>query len=206
VSDDEWPSEDSSLGTTAPVLSATALQITDPTERIRAFESAWEKLSDAQKVWLTAFRQTNFHKRKALGLLGDRAPDQSTIFRWRSNEHFAFLEKALKADLVKDVLERDRLVIRTDNIVEDALERKPILYMGQPTGFFENDPGTALKGNEQLLKLGGHLKEDVQQGGFTLPQLVIAVTAKTGEVTQQIQVGVIPPQPALEVDEWPSTP
>lgn len=177
----------------------------DPMDRVKAFEKAWKKISLDQKKYLGALKDCNFRQGKAIEAIGKTRTYHSTVFRWRANEHYAFLEKAMKADLVKDILERERLVIRQDNIVEDLLEPKPILYQGAPTGFYENQPAAAAKVNETLLRVGGHMKEDdqvAQRGG---PALVIQLTDRVGgEVIREVKVGVIPELPApswMDVDD-----
>ncbi len=180
-----------------PALPVVAVDApSDPMERVRAFEKAWAELSSQQKVYLGALKDVNFRQGKALEAIGKTKTYASTVYRWRANEHYAFIEKAMKADLVKDVLERERLVIRHDNIVEDLLEPKPILYQGAPTGFYENQAGQAAKVNETLLRVGGHLKEEdqvAQRGG---PALVIQLTDRIGgEVIREVKVGVVPELP-----------
>ena len=190
----------------APALPVVAVDApSDPMERVRAFEKAWAELSVPQKSYLSALKDNNFRMSKAVEALGKTRTYTSTVYRWRANEHYAFIEKAMKADLVKDVLERERLVIRHDNIVEDLLEPKPILYQGVPTGFYENQGGQAAKVNETLLRVGGHLKEEdqvAQRGG---PALVIQLTDRIGgEVIREVKVGVIPELPApawLDLDD-----
>ena len=182
----------------APALPVVAKDApSDPMERVRAFEKAWAELSVPQKSFLAALKDCNFRQGKALEAIGKTRTYASTVYRWRANEHYAFVEKAMKADLVKDVLERERLVIRHDNIVEDLLEPKPILYQGAPTGFYENQAGQAAKVNETLLRVGGHLKEEdqvAQRGG---PALVIQLTDRVGgEVIREIKVGIVPELPA----------
>ena len=181
-----------------PALPVVAVEApSDPMERVRAFEKAWAELSDPQKKYLAALKDNSFRQGKAIEAIGKTRTYNSTVYRWRSNEHFAFIEKAMKADVVKDILERERLVIRHDNIVEDLLEPKPILYQGAPTGFYENQAGQAAKVNETLLRVGGHLKEEdqvAQRGG---PALVIQLTDRIGgEVIREVKVGVVPELPA----------
>ncbi len=181
----------------APALPVVAVDApSDPMERVRAFEKAWAELSAQQKIYLGALKDCNFRQGKAIEAIGKTKTYASTVYRWRANEHYAFIEKAMKVDLVKDVLERERLVIRHDNIVEDLLESKPILYQGAPTGFYENQAGQAAKVNETLLRVGGHLKEEdqvAQRGG---PALVIQLTDRIGgEVIREVKVGVIPELP-----------
>ena len=190
----------------APALPVVAVDApSDPMERVRAFEKAWAELSVPQKSYLSALKDNNFRMSKAVEALGKTRTYNSTVTRWRANEHYAFIEKAMKADVVKDILERERLVIRHDNIVEDLLEPKPILYQGAPTGFYENQAGQAAKVNETLLRVGGHLKEEdqvAQRGG---PALVIQLTNRIGgEIISEVKVGVIPELPApawLDLDD-----
>jgi hypothetical protein len=182
----------------APALPVVARDApSDPLERLRAFETAWAELSVQQKGYLAKLKECNFRQGKALEAFGKTKTYASTVFRWRANEHYAFIEKAMKADMVKDILERERLIIRQDNIVDDLLEPKPILYQGAPTGFYENQPAAAAKVNETLLRVGGHMKEDdqvAQRGG---PALVIQLTNRIGgEVISEVKVGIVPELPA----------
>jgi hypothetical protein len=191
----------------APALPVVAKDApSDPMERVRAFEKAWAELSDPQKKYLAALKDNSFRQGKAIEAIGKTRTYNSTVYRWRSNEHFAFIEKAMKADVVKDILERERLVIRHDNIVEDLLEPKPILYQGAPTGFYENQAGQAAKVNETLLRVGGHLKEEDQKNAFAHgPGLVIQVIAQDGTVQiAQVNNGIEIKQPTpsfLEIDD-----
>jgi hypothetical protein len=57
-------------------------------------------------------------------------------------------------------IDRERLLLRAEEIAESALEPTPILYQGRPTGFYENSKETALRANEQLMKAAGMLKGD----------------------------------------------
>lgn len=190
----------------APTLSVVPVEApSDPMARVRAFEKAWAEISVLQKQYLNALKDNNFRQGKAIEAIGKTRTYNSTVFRWRSNEHYAFLEKAMKADVVKDILERERLIIRQDNIVEDLLEAKPILYQGAPTGFYENQPAAAAKVNETLLRVGGHMKEDdqvAQRGG---PALVIQLTNRIGgEIISEVKVGIVPELPApswLDTDD-----
>jgi hypothetical protein len=169
----------------------------DPMDRVRAFEKAWAEITPAQKQYLAALKDCNFRQGKAIEAIGKTTTYASTVYRWRANEHYAFLEKAMKADVVKDILSREKLIIRQDNIVEDLMEPKPILYQGAPTGFYENQAGQAAKANETLLRVGGHMKEDdqvAQRGG---PALIIQLTNRIGgEVISEVNVGVVPELPA----------
>jgi hypothetical protein len=169
----------------------------DPIERVRAFDKAYSQLKDDQKTFLVEWKKNNFNVRRTLRMMGESAPAATTIWRWNATEHYGFVAKVMKQDIVKDILERERLVLRQDDCVEQLLEPKPILYQGCPTGFYENQPAAAAKVNETLLRVGGHMKEDEQQSYKGGPALVIQLTNRIGgEIISEVRVGVIPELPA----------
>lgn len=172
----------------------------DPIERIRVFDAAWQKLTSAQQAFLFQWKQSRFSKQRAYRALiarGLKAPDDSTEWRWGRNESYAFVKKIMKHDAVADVLERERLVLRQDDYAEALMEPKPILYMGDPTGFYETQPAAAAKVNETLLRIGGHLRDEQAAAPTAGPALIVQVTNKIGGVIESsVVVGVVPEQPA----------
>lgn len=185
-----------------PVVVADAPS--DPVERVRVFDAAYAQLKQEQKTFLVEWKKNHFNVSRTLRQMGDTAPNATTVWRWGTNEHYAFVAKVLKQDVVKDVLERERLVLRQDECAQDLLEPKPILYQGVPTGFYENQPAAAAKVNETLLRVGGHMKEDDQVAQRAGPALVIQLTNRVGgEVISEVKVGIVPELPApswLDVD------
>lgn len=195
--------------TATPALAVAAADPSnDPIERVRTFDRAYAQLKQEQKTFLTEWKQNRFNARKTIRMMGDRAPNATTVWRWGSDEAYAFVAKILKQDIVKEILEKERLVIRQDECVEELLEPKPILYQGAPTGFYENQPAAAAKVNETLLRVGGHMKEDeqvTQRGG---PALIIQLTNRIGgEIISEVKVGVVPelpgPTPSWMDDDGP---
>jgi hypothetical protein len=171
-------------------------------EETSAFPAAWSKLSDAQKRFLEAWRNCGFSNADAFRLLGQN-PRSSQVTKWLPNEHFVFCRKILKKLGMQDALDKAHQVTALERLANKLETPKPILYQGVPVYhegviLHEEEAGAAAKVRETLLKVGGHLKEDVSQGGFTLPALIVQVTNKTGEIEQTVNVGIAPPTPALD--------
>lgn len=172
----------------------------DPVERIRVFDAAWAKLKVEQKSFLVYWKAARFQKQRAYRAMeakGIQPPDDSTEYRWGKNENYAFVKKILKHDAVEDILERERLIMRQDDCAELLLAPKPILYQGEHTGFYENEPAAAAKVNETLLRVGGHLRDEQAAAPTSGPALIVQVTNKIGgEVESSVTIGVVPEQAA----------
>jgi hypothetical protein len=165
-------------------------------DRNKLIESIWQRLTPKQQRYLDAFEKQSFNNRAALRALGEDAPDPATVSKWKRQEDFMFIMKVRKTAQAMDALDKNNLVLETVHIRERALEPTPILYQGAPTGFHEYQPDTALRANEQLAKLGGHLKQDdgpAQQQG---PALVIQVIQREGGMIDVSPKGVTIELPA----------
>jgi len=157
----------------------------DSEKRNAKVRRVWNKLSRNQQTFLDSLRKHNFNVSATARALANtsQAIHRVTANRWaREDEDYAFVLKVMKAIARDEVIDRDRLLLRADEIAEKALEPVPILYQGQPTGFFEHDLRTALSANEQLMKtqkmLGNDQEQQFQQG----PALIIQVVQPRGEV------------------------
>lgn len=122
---------------------------------------AWDKLTTRQQIFLDSLKRHNFNIRETCRAL-EKTNDKicrNTVTHWNSgNENFAFVVKALKAIARKEIVDPETLILRANDIAEQALAPKPILHQGRATGFFENHLGQALAANEQLMKATGMLK------------------------------------------------
>jgi hypothetical protein len=157
-------------------------------------QQTWANLSTRQQMALHVLKQNRFNIRASARALKG-TPDQvgkTTIENWvNGNEEFALVFRLLKAMARESILDRDALVIRANRIAEEALEPKPILYQGFATGYFENQPDVALRANEQLLKVGGHLNSDenktrvtvrlVNLAGSEMPEELAAIDVELDE-------------------------
>lgn len=184
-------------------------EVEDPVARIRLFDKNWKKLSQRQKTFLAEWQKNRFNARRTCRVLGW---DSGANVRWNANEHFRLCKKVMQADVLPDVLDKARLVLRHDDCVEQLLEEHPILHQGMDTGFRENFPAAAAKANEVLLRLGGHLNDEQEAAPRVGPQLVVQLTnIVNGEVESETLIGVTPQLPVPEVcesedDAWLSAP
>ena len=180
------------------------LPVVVPLENDEKFLRLWMHLDERKRTFLLTWQECNYSERAAAKKLKDTT---QTYRRWANNcEAYRVCRKILRDTAMAEALDKGRLVIENKKIVGLALAKKPILYQGQPTGFFERDLGTALRGNEQLMRAGGHLKEEKQETSYAHgPALVIQVLATDGSVQiAQVNNGieVRPPTPSfLEIDD-----
>lgn len=133
-----------------------------PAKTQQLFTKAWSKLTEHQKVWLYAYRDANYSAR----LAGERlagtpyaTPHYQVGRWWGADGDFKFCKDVLQHVGYDMVIAKQRLVMRADEIAERAMIPKPILYQGAPTGFYEMEADVALRANEQVAKLAGHLKQ-----------------------------------------------
>lgn len=134
----------------------------------------WGRLTQQQQVYLKLLKQNGFNVRKTVRKM-EGTPDavsRTTVnFRWAVEDDFALVLKIITTTAVGDIVKKERLLLRAEEIAEEALEPKPILHKGLPTGFYENQPDTALRANEQLMKATGVLR-DAQQSTRVTVRLV----------------------------------
>ena len=116
--------------------------------------AALRKLSPAQRVYIRAFLEGGATKGGAKRVLRDWnklhvLPNDSTVSRWQNNEKYLTAMSLLRnhyAGLAG--LDKDSVLIKVGQVIEDAMTPKPILHEGRPTGFFEYEGNTALRGLE----------------------------------------------------------
>lgn len=179
----------------------------DPIARIREFDTAWAKLSVKQQAFLVQLQANGFNARRACRAMGDAAPNQTTTWKWPKNDpDYAIALRIMKQDATADVLERERLILRQDEMVESLMTPKPILHQGLPV-FDPSDPerkailmeveaAAAAKVNETLLRVGGHLRDEQEKAAIVGPALIVQVTSReSGDVVQVTAVGVTPQLP-----------
>jgi hypothetical protein len=183
---------------------APALPVVATSDSVREYDAAYSRLSDSQKKFLLIWPSFHYNTQRTCRTIGI---NQSTVSRWRTNEDYALVVGTMRAEVAKEILDKNRLVLVQEECVQSLLTDKPVLHQGIPVMhdgkiLMEVEAAAAAKIVESQLKVGGHLKEDMQQGGFTLPQLVVQVTNRIGgEVEKEIIVGVIPPTPEL-IPDW----
>lgn len=180
--------------TAVPLMLAKPLLPSDLAERNAMLEKAWNGLKGTQQGYLLALRQNHYSLPKTLRSMkkSGNAPDRVTVARWTAgNADFAFVLRVMKSVARDEVIDPDRLLLRADQIAEDALEPKPILYKGKRTGFYENQLDTALRANEQLMKTQKMLNNDEPAGRFAEgPALIIQVVQPDGGLVNVLPKGV----------------
>ncbi|MGH8235395.1 MAG: hypothetical protein ACREXP_00045 [Steroidobacteraceae bacterium] len=143
----------------------------DAGKRAAMLDTAWKKLNKKQRVYLTVLRENKFNQRatdRLLRLTTDFV-SRTTVRNWiNENEDFVFVLKVMKTVAAGASIDRERLILRAEEIADEALDPTPILYQGAPTGFYENHKDTALRANEQLMKIGGHLRSDEKSTRVTV--------------------------------------
>jgi hypothetical protein len=183
------------------------LGLTDA-DKSALFKIEWQRLLPEQKQFLNAWRSCGFNERKTCRVLDgtDRGALFGRLKNWKADVCYKFCMEMLRIAESNEVLNREKLVLRQDEIAETALTPQPILHQGFATGHFEVDLGAATKANEVLLKVGGHLKEDKQDlsVGIIGPSLIIQVVQPDQSVKDITPRGVPIelPEPAVDDDAW----
>lgn len=192
-----------------PGLSGTAIELSTAATETRAkFMLCWKELSDSQRIFLNTWRECRFNMSRALRVLAgtQHGYSKTSVLRWADDPGYTYVRELLRSASVQEILSRDYLAVRQEDIVETLLTPKPILHQGFKTGHYEVEAGAASKANEVLLKLGGHLKDkDIDINvGIVGPSLVIQVVQPGGDVIdvtpQHVPIELPPPEQAD--DEW----
>lgn len=193
-----------------PGLSTSAVELSTAATEARAkFMLCWQGLTDSQRVFLNTWRECRFNTNRTLRVLAGtiHGYSKTSVQRWVDDPSYAYVRELLRSASVQEILSREYLAVRQEDIVETLLTPKPILHQGSATGHYEVEAGAASKANEVLLRLGGHLKDkDLEVNvGIVGPSFVIQVVQPAGnviDVTPQ-HVPVQLPEPETADDEWP---
>ena len=169
----------------------------DPAARNVAVRAAWDKLTPRQKVFLQMWPSCRYNTSEVCRRLEGTADavSRDTASHWDSqSEAFRFVKRVMRNVARESVVDPDKLLLRADEIAEKALEPTPILYQGQPTGFYEHDLKTALSANEQLMKtqkmLGGAEDEAKVFGGRSIV-FQVQVVQSDGTLRDAKPTGVV---------------
>jgi len=215
---DDWLEEGASFSVVAadvekpadgglPGLSTTAVTLaTEAAERRAKFVMCWKGLTENQRVFMNTWRDCRFNLSKAVRVLNGTqySTTRTTVHRWTEDPGFAYVRELLRSASVEEILNRDYLATRQEDIVETLLTPKPILHQGFATGHYEVEAGAAGKANEVLLKLGGHLKDkevDVNVG-IVGPSFVIQVVQPDNTVIDVKPRGVPVALPERAETDW----
>lgn len=185
---------------TAPIEVATPTLPAVADERNALIWQAWREISELQRRYLEIAEHNRFSYAATAKSSEWTAlvpcPARFTVLRWRKQPAFKLILNVMKAAAANEALSKDDLVVHAAAIRERALTPKPILYQGSPTGFTEFQGDVALRANEQLAKLGGHMKqEDVTQGQQG-PALLVQIIQGEGKVVDVTPRGVTIDLPA----------
>lgn len=166
--------------------------------------SVWPALSAKQRTVLQALQHNYFNVRKTLQSLAatSDAVDKKTYWRWKTNnQNFAYALLVLKTQ-ARESLDPERMLLRTAEIAEDALEPKDVYFKGAPTGEKRADYTAALKATEMQMKhkklLGNDEEEKKGFGGRNIT-LAVQVVLAGGEVKDITRKGITIDAPVIEV-------
>ncbi len=191
-----------------PALPAVVQQITDFSEQTAYFRSSWSALSARQQNFLQKMEECNFNESKTSRALNDKT---QTYRRWHGDANYALCLDVMRKCASGQILKKEPLILRHNELVESLMTPKPVLHQGIPVMhdgkiLMEIEAGAAAKVNMDLIELGGHKpKEDQKVNYGNGPALVIQVLASDGTVQiAQVNNGVEmkPPVPSfLEIDD-----
>ncbi len=120
------------------------------------------KLSDEQEFYVKVLQATNWKQDEALSqvLLRFRtAVSVDQISTWWEDEFFcAVVEQRKKSTFAKKGITKAQVLLDARRATDSALTKQPILYKGEPTGYYERNPTAALKGVELMGKELGMFK------------------------------------------------
>lgn len=131
--------------------------------KLELLQQCWDLLTAKQQVFINMLRDCRWNGRAAERALSTTLGSVShgSVMNWqRSDANYQFVVKVLRQDDAGAVLDKDKLLLRQDDIVEQLMTPTPILHQGTVTGFFENRAPAASKANETLMKAAGLLKSD----------------------------------------------
>lgn len=194
---------------TLPPMPLTLREITiagDALKKREKFIKAWVSLSEKQRVYLTIWRESRFNQRRALRELAGTAfaVSKTTLTSgWTHDKNFEYARALLREASVDEVMDKAHLVHRQNDIVETLLEPKPILFQGQPTGYYEVEAGAAGRANEVLLDRAmpkPRADVEVNVGVAFIPPSVEVVNS--AGANDSVDAEFVEVSPALPDEDW----
>lgn len=176
---------------------------------------ALRELSPVQRLAVEALLHT-ISRKAAFARLVENGVDieMKTLDRWCNNAKFIRARRAREIQIAARI-SKDSVIVNAQNLMDEALTPKPILFKGEDTGFREIELGAALNANEQLAKATGAFVQerdgktqiviDIDFSGRKDPvrETVIGAEVIEGEL---IEADVIEPEPAAQLveadDSW----
>lgn len=165
---EDWLSTDPTCDVPAvieqPGLTALVSIPDSSAEKLKFLQECWDRLTPKQQVFINTMRECRWNQRATVRALENtpRRISRSVLRNWATQADYEFCVKVLRADDAGAVLNKDKLLLRQDDIVEQLMTPTPILHQGAATGYFENRAPAASKANETLMKAAGLLKNDDQ--------------------------------------------
>jgi len=189
-----------------PAAEAKALVPVDPmAERDAKLVTVFAALSPKQQTVLQTLQLNYFNLSKTLRILkasGD-AVDPATYYRWgRQDPDFKFALQTMKAQ-ARDDIDPERVLLRVQEIAEDALRPKEVYFKGAPTGEKRKDYAASLKASELQMKqkkLLGEEKDSVF-GGRTINFNVQIVQSDGTLKAAERRTGLVIDMPVVELPD-----
>lgn len=133
-------------------------------ERHRELVLALRKLSGHQRAWIRAYLESGCSRSGAVRILKarkERVMDVSCVTRWQHNLDYMTALNLLKAHYASMAgVDKDSILIKTGQVLEDAMTPKPILHMGEPTGFEEINGSVAMRAIEFAGKVNKMINDE----------------------------------------------
>lgn len=125
---------------------------------MKAVDEAMGALGEPQRIYLDALMEsvTKMEARVKLLVSTGREYDRATCWRWAKSKKFQKALSLRRVLALEDAgITKNGVLLKTQALLGKAMENKPILYKGEPTGFYEYDSTTAAK----MIELQGrHLR------------------------------------------------
>jgi hypothetical protein len=169
----------------APALPVAVQQISDFAEQTASFRTSWAALSARQQKFLETMEARHFNERETARTLNDTT---QTYRRWHGNAHYALCLDVMRKCASGQILKKEPLILRHNELVESLMTPKPVLHAGIPVYhngevLMEIEAGAAAKVNMDLIELGGHKPKEEQKTNFgNGPNLIVQVVAQNGTV------------------------
>lgn len=164
LSDDTaWLDGDEELVNVKAITEA-AQRVVKRTETQEAYIRAKRQLPPAHRILLEALLvcPSISEAYDVASEMLNRRFERTTFYRWRQNGSFKLaMELAQRALLEShEAFTREGATHRNEQVYQAAMEPKPVLYKGEPTGFFQRDLGHALTALDQRNKMLGLYKDE----------------------------------------------
>ena len=153
----------------------------------REATEAMRELTPQQRLAVEALVHTATRK-LALARLNEAGLeiDWKTLDQWCRQPRMVRAMAARRAQLAA-LVSKDSVIVNAQNLMEIALEPKPILFKGEDTGHREVNVGAALTANEQLAKATGAFQTD--QNGKTVVVINIDFSGRKNVVQETVLDG-----------------